>query len=839
MTLLFNGCNVTVEAAFDDSLFAASPSWTDITSYVRGKEGISLRRSGRTSEIDAFQPGSAEIVCNLRNRALDPTYGPASVSFDGSGSDYWSCGDVAGFSGATTLDVRFAISADDWTPGGTQTIIGQWGAAGQRSWRVILNTTGTLSLFTSNDGTATSSAGSGVQFCAVNGQAVAGRVTWTTAGTTSFYIKRSTKDRVVQDARSHDGWILVGDGAGGTTSLFNSTANVVVAALADGTNAFDGTVYYASAATSMDDDTPLVAFWPKDAASSASTSWTGSVDGLSWVGSGTYVVDPQGLYYGRLLPGTPIRVSAVFNAVTYRLWYGYLRRAVLSYPSSGKDAIVRLQASDALAWLSDRDAPDTPFGLAIDAIGPTRLGTYWPLHEPLSTLEASDTEGTSTGQWPAYMDAGGQSQPDTNAPTRLLNDIALRATGETHLGTVGIAGLSYQPAIAFWVHLPDEDATFRVSAEISPGWIVTFNYKYGGISYAQESAVYDVGWYFEPAMAPGTHFVMVIADSFTRAIYVDGVLSSMSSGIDIGPILDTSGYGNLLVVGVGATVSDVLVGNPDYMTDIHTWGRVDESCGDRMERLLAAAGVPAGLMDMTTETGHFVGRTTAGGTYGELCRQVNAAAAGRLSVTGAGLIKFRTRQDAITESASITSQGTFSDTFVDIALQPADISDVINTAIVALPNGTAGSYSDAESVALYGPQPASFSAPCRSPNDARSLAKHYVQLRNHPHTRVSSVSLKPRNSNLASTLFPHVLGRDIGDRITVTRNVTGTLKPSSTTTAVSAQVMIDGITHRITEDDWVTTWTTTPAPLTASEAGYLTPDDAVLGNVDAGLGAAP
>jgi hypothetical protein len=58
-----------VEIAFDDSPYVVSPTWTDVTSWVRS---LSTDR-GRSDDWDDFY-GSAQVVLNNRTRLFDPYY---------------------------------------------------------------------------------------------------------------------------------------------------------------------------------------------------------------------------------------------------------------------------------------------------------------------------------------------------------------------------------------------------------------------------------------------------------------------------------------------------------------------------------------------------------------------------------------------------------------------------------------------------------------------------------------------------------------------------------------------------------------------------------------------
>jgi hypothetical protein len=61
---------LTVEVAFASDSLATSPTWTDITSYVR-HGSIKI---GRTNELDNFSAGHASLALNNRARTFDPLY---------------------------------------------------------------------------------------------------------------------------------------------------------------------------------------------------------------------------------------------------------------------------------------------------------------------------------------------------------------------------------------------------------------------------------------------------------------------------------------------------------------------------------------------------------------------------------------------------------------------------------------------------------------------------------------------------------------------------------------------------------------------------------------------
>lgn len=65
-----HGPTPVVEISFDDGPYVASPTWVDVTSYVRD---ITIHR-GRSSDFDQFDTGTAQLVLDNRTRLFDPFY---------------------------------------------------------------------------------------------------------------------------------------------------------------------------------------------------------------------------------------------------------------------------------------------------------------------------------------------------------------------------------------------------------------------------------------------------------------------------------------------------------------------------------------------------------------------------------------------------------------------------------------------------------------------------------------------------------------------------------------------------------------------------------------------
>lgn len=62
---------ITVEIAFEINPFAVTPTYTDVTAYVRS---IPIIRSGRQNVLTSIEAGEATVVLDNQDRRFDPTY---------------------------------------------------------------------------------------------------------------------------------------------------------------------------------------------------------------------------------------------------------------------------------------------------------------------------------------------------------------------------------------------------------------------------------------------------------------------------------------------------------------------------------------------------------------------------------------------------------------------------------------------------------------------------------------------------------------------------------------------------------------------------------------------
>jgi hypothetical protein len=149
-----------------------------------------------------------------------------------------------------------------------------------------------------------------------------------------------------------------------------------------------------------------------------------------------------------------------------------------------------------------------------------------------------------------------------------------------------------------------------------------------------------------------------------------------------------------------------------------------------------------------------------------------------------------------------------------------DITELYNEVRVSIPGEPDPAVArDQASVNAYGYRPLALSLDLTSWDSAVEMAKLLLSKHKDPATRYDAITLKPNDA-----LWPQVLGRDLGDRITVVDR-----PPAGT--ATTAPCWIEGVSHEFSGLKWKTSWQLSPA----SNSSYWTVEHPTLGIIDSAV----
>ena len=558
----------------------------------------------------------------------------------------------------------------------------------------------------------------------------------------------------------------------------------------------------------------------------------------------TRAFDPEyaaGPYFGKLTPGRPIRISAQYGAgATTPLFFGFVENWDQQYAPPA-DAIALVTCSDAFkvlnqltlphyweyyiggqaptAWFrfDDGTEPDTAFdsvaqvasGVWRDNTGAAATGAGG------SSLLANDSSSCATFDGTTYL-----GLPRANFPFNILNylNVSLECWISTSTTTDGSYGI---------FHKSGSESAISLGMKVSGG-VGTIQAQIGSI--AGISSVWAMT--STKLVNDGLrHHLAIVWDWNTSQhdLYVDGIVATTFDYF--GPALNT--YNAEVQVGAPFSPST----DPTYNFTSSFVGSVDELAfyasksltlteieirrqigrgryannyaSTRAANVLTMAQWMTDGAEITASSSMVQAFNTQGKTVLASLQECEAAEQGRLFINAAGKVRFVSRLELSTDSPYNVPTRVYGDgpaelPYLDIAFVYND-QLVKNLVTVSRANGATAQAQDTESQGQYFVRSDSLSDLISNSDDfSVDLANARLAFYKQPSMRVESLAVNPR-ANPAS-LYPAVIGDEIGTRITVKR------RPQGVGSAISKELMIEGISHTITPDGWATTYNCSPAP---------------------------
>ena len=206
------------------------------------------------------------------------------LALPGTSGNYVSTPDSVAASVTSDIDIRVKATMTDWTPAATGPLVAKFGAAGSRSYRIFVDTTGKLNLNLSEDGTNSVSAVSSVATGIADGAVKWVRATW-----------RNSDERA-QFFTSDDGssWTQLGTNVTlPAIAAIHDNANAVtigVLSSVSTTTTLAGNIYYVEIRSGID-GTVVLSFDPttvtRTAVRTPTTAAAGGTAGGTWTMNGT------------------------------------------------------------------------------------------------------------------------------------------------------------------------------------------------------------------------------------------------------------------------------------------------------------------------------------------------------------------------------------------------------------------------------------------------------------------------------------------------------------------------------------------------------------------------
>lgn len=233
-----------------------------------------------------------------------------------------------------------------------------------------------------------------------------------------------------------------------------------------------------------------------------------------------------------------------------------------------------------------------------------------------------------------------------------------------------------------------------------------------------------------------------------------------------------------------------------------------QQSGDTIADVLDAIGWPAAARDLDTGVTPIQARVFGAGekayTY---LKRVADTEQGYMFARGDGWIVFLERHAqartpyTVVQVALSNAPGVGELPYASMQDPAYSYRDIKNDVQVTPEGMTTKRGFNQASIDDYGPHAASYSTLHADVNEAQDMANHIVNRFKDPQLFMRGIVLDPIGD---PALWPHVLGRELGDRIS------GEVQPPGPVGLITQEAFIQTIVHEYRYKDWKTTWDTVP-----------------------------
>lgn len=520
-----------------------------------------------------------------------------------------------------------------------------------------------------------------------------------------------------------------------------------------------------------------------------------------------------GPWFGNLKPMRRVRIRETFNGVTYPTFDGFVDRWLLDYPKTGKDATATVVATDGFKILARTDLPRSVYTDVIEGDTP-RL--WWRLDENLARLEDgvvlnSSTQGsTLNGTFLESPKVGGQgivvNDPGTSMTTTVDTSVPpqgafiANATFSLLSETDFAVECWVRPALAsgsgiVWSVSRAADAQLHAVCAQSTNAGIGLTDAYIFIVFDSAfTLLYGVVTPNNTVVPPSINHIVCDVDATGQmAIIVDGTryttthpqaTSSSLSGITRptnGELRVAHRRTTDLAADSGVNWEGEISEFAVYLSALgattaaahNTAGRTpwkDDLPGARLARVLDLADWPSALREIDTGATTLQSAATGSWPVLEHSQKVAESEYGLLFMDRVGKVRFMSRSAVFTRVP--VADAIFGDSGSEVGYRGivfADGDEVIrNRAAISRLNGVAKTSVAPASVTEYGRFDYKLDGLLHSSDSySQDYADFIVEEYEQPRRRVVSLVMGPASAAGASTMVPQMLGRELGDAVTV------------------------------------------------------------------------
>ena len=516
----------------------------------------------------------------------------------------------------------------------------------------------------------------------------------------------------------------------------------------------------------------------------------------------TRIFDPfntASIYNGKLLPRRQIKIVGQWAGVTYPIFRGFIAGWPVGYSEGGKDSTVDIDCFDSLGLLATEKTAEDPLYTYTKSLLPT---DYWRCaDEVASTVLKNDIRNNT-------LQSNYAPNPKFSSVSPLATSIKTNAASVyDYRSTVIANSIPLTPSshtISFWA----KNTSNNVRADLLRGSVWILCSASNTIAQIQiRYATVSTGTLYSASVASNgaeSHHYVVTWDGtgLVPKLYIDGV--DVTGTVTPSTPVTKSGVDYEALSGGSFqefSVYDRVLSQAE-ITLLYGYGalQIKESSTDRVTRILADSQFPVALRSFTAAPLSQVNDLTANSTSLNELQIVNTSEGGELYVDRSGVLVLTSRE-YFAETRSAVSQMSFVDTSTGVYYDHAsikmqyDADQLRNSIEIQFSNGGSIVNTDSTSVATNGEAGESRSTIIADLDTASTLAARLVTIYKNPKLRIEPFVVKGQRNPTYD--WPLLLSLELLDRFTFVRT-------PSTGSAISQDMLLQSIEHRITPGSWET-----------------------------------
>lgn len=535
-----------------------------------------------------------------------------------------------------------------------------------------------------------------------------------------------------------------------------------------------------------------------------------------------------GTYYGNLKPRRQIKIVGQYAGITYPIFRGFIAGWPVGYSDGGKDSTVEIDCFDLIGLMAAETLQGNELLKYMLSLNPSYL---MPLDNRTVTSQTTNAAGIVTQRLATYKNLGSaklggvtrdmfsDERPNlygviSQQPSMIPSvDTQCFYREGSEIGTLGedLSGVTATRncSVVFWFSNERTNAkTFLIGGTNTGQFSVVINSSnqivagFGSASCTTTTVVSDN----EPRMIAITN-----EDNGTVSIYIDGINVSGSQTISTTnyftfPLnyfrmaFNSPGWAEKYqyVAFYESKLSATEILN---MYNLSRGSRT-ETAATRISNYMAATSVSSSLYSVSSNLDVSVDEIPRNNeSLLPVLEKTLASEDGDKYVDRNGVLNFVDQQVWASSSRSNTSQMTFTDTGTGVYYDHASLrmgydADLVrNDLKVGGSFGLVASKSDATSVASVGEAGDSIDTAIATSADAQTLADYLVTIYKNPKLRIEPFVVKGQRNPTYD--WPRLLALELLDRFTFVRT-------PSTGSAISQDMLLQSIEHRITPGTWET-----------------------------------